>query len=75
MCRNAIANGRTTKTFDDRTIPNVEKFLMTYLRDQVQWFEMTANPNMPNQNVFKKVKNKIIYLERFKLTMCIYQMN
>ena len=56
VCRNAVANGRTIISPDDQTIPDVEKFSLTYLPDRVRWFEMTANPSTPNQNVFKKVK-------------------
>ena len=30
------------KVFDDQTIPDAEKFLLTYLPDRVRWFETTA---------------------------------
>ena len=43
------------KAFDNQTIPDVKKYLPTYLPDCIWWFEMTANPSTPNQNAFKKV--------------------
>ena len=46
------------KAFDDQTIPDAEKFYLTYLPDRVQ-FEMTANPSTPNQNAFKEIREFI----------------
>ena len=45
------------KAFDDQTIPDVEKFLPTYLPDCILWFEMTANPSTPNQNNYVQKYN------------------
>ena len=42
-CRNTVAMEEPQKVFDDQTIPDVEKFSLTYLiPDRVRWSEMTA---------------------------------
>ena len=54
-----IGDDMYLKDFDDQTILDTETLSLTYLHDQVLWFEMTAETTTPNQNALirKKLEN------------------